>query len=50
MRRKRDKTAKFCHHQLERMKLFSKDIDYSTKKSATAKLRKIHIAINCIPS
>jgi hypothetical protein len=50
MRKKREKTAKFCHHQLQRMKLFPKDIDYSTKKPATPQLRKKHIATNCMPS
>jgi hypothetical protein len=50
MRRKRDKNAKFCHHQPERMKLFFKDIDYSTKKSAALQLRKKHIVIKYTPS
>jgi hypothetical protein len=50
MRRKREKKAKFCHHQPERMKLFSKDIGYSTKKVCCPQLRKKHTAINCISS
>ena len=50
MRRKREKKAKFCHHQPERMKLFSKNTGYSTKKSAAPQLKKKHMAINRIPS
>ena len=50
MRRKKDKKGKFCHHQPERMKLFSKDIDYSTKESAAPQLGKQHIVIKYTPS
>jgi hypothetical protein len=42
--------SKFCHHQPERMKSFSKDIDYSTKESAAPQLRKKHIVIKYTPN